>query len=196
MGETESKRRQDNAKVCRRITKELREQPGRPSTDSPFQQTVKSVAQTKGAKKLPVTIKVECSCCKRMVDESFCENVRCPPSYICTAANEDLFLGLYTESEKKRRQDNKVCRSCYEDLFSGRITKELREQPKPCVRCDRVVERALLDPCYAVKHGMPLYRCTQGKSPGWFSGWSKEKKATEKRKRKNYNQCVANTKQL
>merc|ERR1711964_954121 len=181
MGETESKRRQENYKVCRRITKELREQPGRPSTDSPFQQTVKSVAKTKGAKKLPVTTKVECSCCKRMVDESFCENVRCPPSYICTAANEDLFLGLYTEAEKKRRQDNKVCRSCYEDLFSGRITKEVRKQPKPCVRCGRVVERALLDPCYAVnEHGMPLYRCTQGNHLGGSLAGPRRKNQSKK----------------
>jgi len=177
--------REENYKVCRRIAKELREQPGLkcPSTVSLFRQNTKSVTKM-SAKKIPVTTKVKCRCCKRMVDESLCNDME-----YCDV-NEDSFkMGLMTEAKHKRGQDNlKVCRS---------ITKELREQPKPCVRCGRVVERSLLEPCYAVnEHGMPLYRCTQGKSPGWFSGWSKEKKATEKRKRKNYKQCVANTKQL
>merc|ERR1711964_52 len=101
--EAESKRRQDNVKVCRRITKELREKQKVKSVTKTkgakklpvnlFRQNIKSDTKMKGAKKLPVPTKVKCSCCKRMVDESFCENVRCPPSYICTAANEDLFLG-------------------------------------------------------------------------------------------------------
>merc|ERR1711964_429860 len=55
--EAESKRRQDNVKVCRRITKELREQLVLKclSTDLLFRQNAKS-DKTKGAKKLPVNL--------------------------------------------------------------------------------------------------------------------------------------------
>merc|ERR1711964_788838 len=123
--EPESKRRQDNVKVCRRIIKELREQPELecPSTDSPFKQKVKSVAQTKGAKKLPVnldTTKVKCRHCKRMVDGSLCRATR---YYYCAEPGK-FFLekGWLTQEEYTRREENyKVCR---------RITKELREKQK------------------------------------------------------------------
>merc|ERR1711900_140764 len=96
--------------------------------DSLVRQNIKSDTKMKGAKKLPVTTKVKCISCERMVDERLC----CDREY-CDV-NEDIFkMGLMTEAKHKRLQDNvKVCR---------RLTKELREPELKCPSTDSLVRQ-------------------------------------------------------